>query len=109
VENVINLDITEIILNEFHLDIKDRSFDQNFYTKFNDEILTEFNEIKESISFDETIIFAQKIIYFSEEFDIKSLKKYGEKLLESLKSFKLREIKKLIHLFISISNTLLKK
>jgi len=87
--------IFEEIVNEF----KNFQNKKEFLKIYNQKIFPDYLEIKNSISFDETIEFAKQIIDISQLLNFKALEKYGNILLITLKTFKVREIKKILSFF----------
>ena len=101
-ENEKNIDLFTQLINKINTDFAEKKYNNTFFKNLENTLYKEFNDIKETISFDETINFAKNIINFATKFDFDILKIYGNQLLTSLNSFKLRDIKKNLMFFENI-------
>ncbi len=92
-------DIYVVICKKIETEYDKISNQKEFNTIFHEQLYPEYKDIVISISFDETIEFAKKIISISTKFNFISLLQYGELLLQILNTFKVREIKIILALF----------
>jgi len=98
-----NEDEFSLIINEIETEYDNIDFRNEFKNLFNSKIFPDYLEISSSISFDETIEFAKQIIGYSKTYNFISFEKYGNLLLNTLKTFKVRDIKKILFILENIN------